>query len=214
MITPAARYGLWTVLGVSPSVGKGPRLFVRCECGTERSVHTNSLRAGTSTNCGCVKRERMRQQKLGLKHGMSGTGTYRSWSAMLLRCQNPKSNSYRYYGARGVTVAPRWLKFENFLADMGVRPEGMTLDRWPNGKGNYEPGNCRWATAGEQSRNRDGFVLNVRHLGQTKTVAEWAREYGLGDTTLRYRLQNGWSMESALTTPADVYHGQLQGLPA
>lgn len=79
--------------------------------------------------------------------------TYQSWAAIIQRCNNPKSTSYPHYGARGITVCERWLKFENFLADMGERPEGTTIDR-EDGSGNYEPGNCRWATKEQQSANR------------------------------------------------------------
>lgn len=87
------------------------------------------------------------------KHGWSNTPTYWSWSGMLSRCRDPRNASYRRYGARGITVCERWHDFLNFLADMGPRPEGKTLDRI-NGDGNYEPGNCRWATKAEQSANR------------------------------------------------------------
>lgn len=81
--------------------------------------------------------------------------TNASWSAMRERCRNPRHPGYAYYGGRGITVCERWLNsFANFLADMGPRPEGKTLDRFPNNDGNYEPGNCRWATARQQQANR------------------------------------------------------------
>jgi hypothetical protein len=87
------------------------------------------------------------------KHGLSRTRAYRSWLGMMARCFDPRNKSYPDYGGRGVTVCERWLRVENFYADMGERPPGMSLDRVDNG-GIYERGNCRWATPLEQARNR------------------------------------------------------------
>lgn len=89
----------------------------------------------------------------GVKHGMRRTPTYNSWDNMTQRCKNPNRAEYGYYGGRGIEVCDRWALFENFLADMGERPSGLTLDRIDN-DGNYEPGNCRWATKAEQMTNR------------------------------------------------------------
>jgi len=94
-------------------------------------------------------------QQHGLTHGMSDTPTYNSWEGMKQRCTNPKATNYSYYGGRGITYCPEWETFAAFLADMGERPSvELTLDRFPNPDGNYEPGNCRWATAKEQINNR------------------------------------------------------------
>ena len=104
-------------------------------------------------------REQMSRQRTAHGHsrsrklGRTASATYNIWAAMIQRCTNPKSRDWRLYGARGITVCERWRKFENFLADMGTKPDGLSIDRIDN-DGNYEPGNCRWATALEQARNK------------------------------------------------------------
>lgn len=82
------------------------------------------------------------------------TSTYRCWAAMMRRCSNPHTKDYPEYGGRGIAVCDHWRQFEQFLSDMGERPDGLSIDRFPNNDGNYEPGNCRWATPTEQARNR------------------------------------------------------------
>jgi hypothetical protein len=104
------------------------------------------------------------------------------------------------YGGRGITVCERWLSFENFYEDMGDRPEGMTLDRHPDFNGNYEPGNCRWATDTEQHNNTRANRV-ISHNGETKTLTQWARSLGIEPGTLKERIRKGWSIEEALSTP-------------
>lgn len=137
-----------------------------------------------------------------MKHGFrrrgSRTPEYACWESMIQRCTDPNFEAYHNYGGRGIKVCERWrYSFENFLADMGPRPEGKTLDRIDD-DGDYEPGNCRWATWIEQGNNRrTNKVLEYR--GIRKTIAEWARETGLSYETIRSRLNHGWSVERALT---------------
>lgn len=111
------------------------------------------MRNGNAASCGCARRGRRPASD---RHGHAAatrSATYRSWCAMWTRCTNPKTIGWANYGGRGITVCVRWRVFETFLADMGERPEGTTLDR-RDPDGNYEPGNCRWATPQEQRANR------------------------------------------------------------
>jgi hypothetical protein len=132
-------------------------------------------------------------------HGMSRTPTYASWFQMWQRCRNKNSKDYPRWGGRGITVCDRWQSFASFLADMGERPPGMTLDRYPDNGGNYEPGNCRWATASQQVQNSTS-VTNLTYDGQTYCIAEWSRRIGIKEVTIGGRLKRGWSVERALQT--------------
>jgi hypothetical protein len=135
-----------------------------------------------------------------MQHGMSHTRVYHVWQAMLQRCENPKAQRYADYGGRGISVCAAWHKFENFFRDMGDRPKGYSIEREDN-NGNYEPGNCRWATTKTQMNNqRRSRVIEVN--GQRRTLAEWAEYAGLDWFTLRQRLDRcGWDIERALTDP-------------
>lgn len=139
-----------------------------CECGQQITVKGSRLRAGSTRSCGCLARdlssERLKRDLLGnesrLTHGHNrpskggASPTYQTWTAMLARCRNPGAANYPNYGGRGITACDRWAtSFEAFLADMGERPDGHTLDRI-DAEGNYEPGNCRWATQAQQAKNR------------------------------------------------------------
>jgi hypothetical protein len=122
-----------------------------CECGEKTFVISANLRNGTTNSCGCIRKE-MSSKKF-RTHGLTKTPTYRIWSGMKTRCTNKKSTNYELYGGRGIKICERWMRFENFLKDMGDRPIGLTLDRI-DVNGDYEPNNCQWATKKEQAANR------------------------------------------------------------
>lgn len=122
------------------------------------------------------------------------------WRLMIRRCESPKDKGFKYYGGRGIKVCDRWHDFDNFYTDMGVRPPNMQIDRIDN-NGNYEPGNVRWATLPEQTRNRRSNT-NLTFAGRTMCLQDWATQVGIGPPTILRRLQRGWSIEKALTTKA------------
>lgn len=124
------------------------------------------------------------------------TCEYHAWEAMKQRCSNPNYAFYHNYGGRGIAVCDRWLHcFENFLADMGPRPDGrQSLDR-VNNDGNYEPGNCRWATWSEQMHNRRPPRGGITIDGETKSITQWAAHFGLSRGLCYRRRHEGWPME-------------------
>jgi hypothetical protein len=144
------RYGKWTIIRFIDIHRKLMRYEAECDCGI-RGIHVAAdLRAGKSGQCtACHNRENAQNN---IKHGRHKDSIYKIWHAILQRCNNIKSTAYKWYGARGIKVCNRWLKFENFLQDMGERPDGLQIDRI-NNNGNYEPNNCKWVTPKENSNN-------------------------------------------------------------
>lgn len=167
------KFGRWTVIVLHGKRASVPIWYCRCACGNESLVRHPTLTAGTSRSCGCLKSDlafrRMTEHNPNFKHGHFRkhrvSSTYISFGSMRQRCLNRKATSYAEYGGRGIEICRRWLvkgrAFANFLADMGVRPRGKTLDRI-NVDGNYTPWNCRWANKTVQQNNRRRMSLRRR----------------------------------------------------
>lgn len=196
-----ARYGRWTVIEF-PAIGKR-RSFAkcRCDCGAEKIVGVKYLRRGSSKSCGCLR------QEIREKHGESWRNRsklYPVWLSMKQRCSNPNDQNYHNYGGRGITVCPKWEKdyisFRDWARGSGYQ-EGLQIDRSDN-DGPYSPENCRWTTSRVNCNNMRTNRLEIL-WGETKSLADWARDERCAVTyaRLRSRLHRGWSFEKALTTP-------------
>ena len=169
----------------------------KCDCGEVKDVDVSSLNRGYTQSCGCLQKEGI--SKRNSTHQMTYSKAYNSWQCMRSRCQRPNDKEYARYGGRGITVCKRWQTFENFYADMGDPPDGATLDRRDNSKG-YCKDNCRWATRQQQANNRRGNLM-IAFDGRTMTLAQWARNTGINSTTIRARLNRGWTVKDSLTKP-------------
>jgi hypothetical protein len=193
------RFGRLVVLQHAECVKYRDYWHCGCACGNVKVVRGQHLKSKNHgiRSCGCLMRR--------TTHGQAGLGkrtkTYRCWQNMLDRCYNPNKTGYKYYGGRGITVCRRWREsFENFYADMGDKPPGMTLERIDNNRG-YSPDNCKWATRSEQNQNRRNAAL-ITYKGRTHNIVLWARKLGINSKTLWNRLHRyGWSLERALTEP-------------
>lgn len=152
------RFGRLAVVG-EPFRVRGTRsVETACSCGRRCISPVKELVRGRTRSCGCLRRELAADQhrthgRAKTRDGKAADRTYVTWAGMLDRCRRARNKKFKYYGGRGITVCDRWQTFGNFLADMGEKPVGLSIDRI-NNDGNYEPGNCRWATQSEQVRNR------------------------------------------------------------
>lgn len=199
--------GRLTIIGRAPSVNGMAAWHCVCSCGNQRIAKGKHLRCGWVQSCGCYMRElRSVNGKKHATHNATGTPEFSSWAGMMDRCHNEKSNAYKLYGARGLHVCERWHDFATFLADMGPRPPGTSIDRIDNARG-YEPGNCRWATATQQARNRGCVKLSeekaqfIRESGETN--AELAAMFGVTASAIS-AVRNGksWRISvNGLPTP-------------
>jgi hypothetical protein len=196
-------FGFLSVVGRAQNAADGSaRWHCVCVCGNERTVHGTGLRAGRHKSCGC-KSPRF-QAKQFETHGMSRTRVYQIWQGMLARCsESAKGKSKRLYYDKGIRVCDRWLKFENFLSDMGLPESRSSIDRI-DGCSGYSPENCRWANSKEQANNTSSNLLITAH-GKTLTASQWADVTGIKANTIVYRIRRGWSAERAISqSPGNV----------
>jgi len=175
---------------------------IRCDCGVEKEVRVDQLQGKRAARtCGCTRRD-LRRESYGKVHGQTGTKEHNAWREILRRCEYTDAPSRRRY--KLVSVEEKWKGkdgFSRFLAHIGKAPSPKhTVDRIDNSKG-YEPGNVRWATRREQAINR-GSTRFLSAFGKTQCMKDWAREVGIGRTTIAKRLSSGWTTEEALTLEA------------
>lgn len=186
----------WTVLKLSHRDNGHIYWECECVCGTIGFVNTNTLNSGKSQSCRCLHLEKI------TTHGDSGTKLYKVWDSMIYRCYNKDCHAYDGYGGRGINVYDEWVDdyrtFKLWAMQNGYS-EGLSLDRIDN-DGNYTPDNCRWATSKEQ-QNNTRTNTQITYKGLTKTLPQWADEFGIKQCTLRARLNNNWDVERAFLTP-------------
>lgn len=181
------------------------RWACRCSCGSETVIAASALTSGHTRSCGCLRREMVATGALRRTHGARRTAEYRTWCSVIQRCTNRRSPGFAKYGAKGVTVCKRWREsFEAFFADMGPRPRGCSIDRIDNSRG-YEAGNCRWATAHDQARNKTTNVLN------TEMVMEIKQRLRAGATTTDVSNEFGISLSTASKVKCGVTWADVDG---
>lgn len=182
---PGDRFNRLLVIELGPRTKSFVRRWVcKCDCGDSTLADERSLHKGRSKSCGCWRHEmqnamRKRRASKSIRLGQDGhvTSTYRIWKGMRERCRNPNIPNYFRYGGRGITVCERWQTYANFLADMGECPPGLSIER-ENNDGNYEPGNCHWATDLEQGRNTRKVRLTAESRAYIdRRIAEGARHH-------------------------------------
>ena len=192
------RFGLWLA---KEHVG-GSKWLCRCDCGCELAIKLHKLVRGVAIGCrSCFNRNKI--------HGQNKTRIYSIWSGMKTRCMNPRGMAYHRYGGRGISICDAWkdsfVAFRDWALANGYRDD-LSIDRFPDKNGHYEPSNCRWATPTEQSRNQTSNRL-LEAFGETKTLAEWAEQYSINPGTLATRLdKKKWSVERALSSPLMKRH--------
>lgn len=198
-VAPGDRYGRYTIKQELEKYKEKRYFLCECDCGTVKRVRFVALRSGRIKSCGCLRYEQ--NTTVALSHGKHKTRIYSIWHGMKQRCLNSNNSAYKFYGAKGITVCEEWHHFESFYewSMKNGYDETFSIDRI-DCAGNYEPSNCRWVTMQVQYENK-AHNRFFTHNGETLLLKHWARRIGLTTNALRGRLETGWELEKALTTP-------------
>lgn len=195
------KFNMLIVIAAAPIRSGATMVRCKCDCGKETVTQYSRLRQGGVASCGCLRLKKLLEKCI--THRKGGTREHKTWDGMIQRCTNPKNPNFHYYGGRGIKVCERWRNFENFFSDMGLRPEGHTIDRIdPNGDYNLE--NCRWANSTQQAINKRKMVFYEIN-GEKHCVNHWSRITGIHRDTIRSRLLAGWPPEKAILKPVTPF---------
>lgn len=204
------RFGRLTVVRKTKNRNGLTMWLCKCDCGTEKEVRTTHLRSGASKSCGCHQYDHLKTRERNYPENIRIRRLYYIWRNMLNRCKDKNNIGYKNYGGRGISVCEEWynyIQFANWALNNGYK-DNLTIDRI-NNNGNYEPSNCKWSTIQEQHNNRRNSRLETIN-GKTKTVAEWAKEYGLYAKTVYRRLDRGIDIIDALKKERFKKGGYIQ----
>jgi hypothetical protein len=177
----------------------------RCNCGNDFRAEIFNVKSKKIISCGCRLWDQEKSRLSSIRHtthGLTGSKEYNSWQAMKTRCLTNGHQTYESYGAKGISICERWVdSFESFLEDMGKAPSPLhTIDRFPDKKGNYEPGNCRWADKIEQANNTSKTIF-LTCYGLTESLTYWSKRVRISKSGIKRRLDVGWTTLEALSIP-------------
>jgi hypothetical protein len=195
------RFGALVVVERGGNSGKFAAWLCRCDCGTEVIAGGDKLRRGKKKTCG-TNGHRWQYERKDLHGGVTVQfpSEYQSWTNMRARCLDPTHKKYEHYGARGITICERWDSFQNFMLDMGRKPDPkFTIER-EDVNGNYEPKNCKWISRKDQGRNKRNSVF-VTYNGRKMLLIDLVEELGLSRSAVYGRLQGGWTLAQAIALP-------------